>query len=54
MEEKKWYTVEEVVEALCKDSPSFKIALEEAKKELDNMSKEEKNELIDNVFRRVT
>ena len=53
MEDKEYYTIEEVIEMLCKDNPSFRESLNEAKKELDSLTVQEHNELIDNVFRRI-
>ena len=53
MEDKEYYTIEEVIDMLRKDNPSFRDKLDEAKKELDSLSTSEHNELIDNVFRRI-
>jgi len=46
--------LDEVIEMLCKEDPSFKNCLDEAKKELDKMTIQEQNDFIDNVFRRLT
>lgn len=53
MEDKEYYTIEEVIDMLCKDNPSFRDKLDEAKKQLDSLTAQEHNELIDNVFRRI-